>query len=234
MRKFLFSCFALLALSSSAAFAAAPKVSLCHYDADIDEWKLINIGSSAVDAHLTNHGDEYPGAFYPDMDGDGFGDDLGVTSNCPAEGYVSQAGDCDDSAATVNPDAAEVCGDDIDNNCNFQTDEDCEVVCPCSGGELWERALTGIPTTEIIGFACLESEDQLFAFWFAEALDAGMPDDVGTIAVGPSGPGELACGIESTGIGEYIFLITPEEASACRSIVEAWLIVNGDPMCIPG
>jgi len=50
-----------------------------------------------------------------DRDNDGFGD------NCPA------GPDCNDASLAVNPDAAEVCGDGFDNNCDGAIDEG----CPC-------------------------------------------------------------------------------------------------------
>ncbi|MCP3980454.1 MAG: hypothetical protein GY716_14215, partial [bacterium] len=63
--------------------------------------------------------------WYRDADGDGYGDDTDTVTDCdgPA-GYVEQAGDCDDSAAAVNPGATEVCGDAVDNNCDGTVDED--------------------------------------------------------------------------------------------------------------
>ena len=54
--------------------------------------------------------------WYPDDDGDGYGDD-----EAPAEspnqptGYVAQGGDCDDADATVHPGAQELC-DERDND----------------------------------------------------------------------------------------------------------------------
>ncbi len=63
--------------------------------------------------------------FYADSDGDGFGDenDPGVMACDPPDGYVSDHADCNDSAATVNPAAVEVCDDrDTDENCNGTAD----------------------------------------------------------------------------------------------------------------
>ena len=57
-----------------------------------------------------------------DLDGDGHFAGL----NCP------RATDCDDNNPQINPDAQEVCGDRVDNNCNDQIDES----CPCSPGAL--------------------------------------------------------------------------------------------------
>lgn len=61
--------------------------------------------------------------YYPDQDGDGFGDlDAALYLCSPPSGYSLNALDCDDSLSAVNPDAAEVC-DGMDNNCNGQADE---------------------------------------------------------------------------------------------------------------
>ena len=62
--------------------------------------------------------------FYADADGDGFGDTAAPQTACEAtDGFVENDGDCDDSQYGVNPASAEVC-DNIDNNCDGQTDED--------------------------------------------------------------------------------------------------------------
>ena len=63
-----------------------------------------------------------PNADCRDLDGDGHFAGL----NCP------RATDCDDNNPQINPDAQEVCGDRVDNNCNDQIDES----CPCSPGAL--------------------------------------------------------------------------------------------------
>lgn len=57
--------------------------------------------------------------FYADADGDGFGDPLVVVVACEvAAGHVENASDCLDSDASVNPDAAEICDDGVDNDCD--------------------------------------------------------------------------------------------------------------------
>lgn len=62
--------------------------------------------------------------FYPDSDGDGFGDSTHSTSACLApNGYVAVGTDCDDHDSKVNPDAEEVCNGK-DDNCNTLADED--------------------------------------------------------------------------------------------------------------
>lgn len=74
------------------------------------------------------------------------GDDMGQTDqstpsgdcrDLDKDGYFAgpncaQANDCDDNDKTINPGAAEVCGDRIDNNCDTMVDEQ----CPCNNGEL--------------------------------------------------------------------------------------------------
>ncbi len=61
--------------------------------------------------------------YYPDSDGDGFGDDTNAAEICETEGYVSVGGDCDDGDAEVYPDATEVC-DGVDNDCDGDADDD--------------------------------------------------------------------------------------------------------------
>jgi len=58
--------------------------------------------------------------YYRDADEDGFGDPLDAGSGaCEVpEGYVLADGDCDDQDASINPDADEICGDGIDNDCD--------------------------------------------------------------------------------------------------------------------
>ncbi len=56
---------------------------------------------------------------YPDVDGDGFGDDSLPRSDCNLlPGYVTQGGDCNDGDPSIHPDAVEVCGNAVDENCD--------------------------------------------------------------------------------------------------------------------
>ncbi|MBU1509946.1 putative metal-binding motif-containing protein, partial [Myxococcota bacterium] len=63
--------------------------------------------------------------FYPDIDGDGFGDALGtpVAACAPPPGHVDNNLDCDDTRNDVHPGAAELC-DSLDNDCDTIVDED--------------------------------------------------------------------------------------------------------------
>ncbi|NQV90375.1 hypothetical protein HQ487_03110 [Candidatus Uhrbacteria bacterium] len=61
--------------------------------------------------------------FYADVDGDGYGDPATSADACDVtSGYVSVMGDCDDTDEYVNPDALEVCGDSVDNDCDEDMD----------------------------------------------------------------------------------------------------------------
>ena len=61
--------------------------------------------------------------WYRDGDGDTYGDPTATISACAQpSGHVADRSDCDDTRATVHPDAPEVC-DGLDNNCNGAVDD---------------------------------------------------------------------------------------------------------------
>ncbi len=63
--------------------------------------------------------------YYRDMDNDLFGNPDSLIDTClimPPVGFVTNALDCDDTNALINPDATEVC-DSIDNNCSGMVDD---------------------------------------------------------------------------------------------------------------
>ncbi|MCP4806255.1 MAG: hypothetical protein GY913_05660 [Proteobacteria bacterium] len=62
--------------------------------------------------------------WFLDEDGDGAGDDASAYDACEARvGSVISGGDCDDEDAEIGPDAEEICGDSVDNDCDSSTDE---------------------------------------------------------------------------------------------------------------
>ena len=65
-----------------------------------------------------------PPRWYADADGDGYGDAASAVEACePPAGYLSDAGDCDDADAEVNPLASDVCNG-ADDDCDGTTDEE--------------------------------------------------------------------------------------------------------------
>ncbi|MCB9666460.1 MAG: FG-GAP repeat protein, partial [Alphaproteobacteria bacterium] len=72
--------------------------------------------------------------YYPDVDQDGFGDENNGQASCEepefAAATLTIGGDCDDIDPYVNPNAVEVCGDGIDNDCANGPDDPDAVNAP--------------------------------------------------------------------------------------------------------
>jgi hypothetical protein len=70
--------------------------------------------------------DEWPidGEYwYPDADGDGYGDDeVGAPYCSQPPDTIARGGDCDDGDPLINPGAVEVCDDGVDNDCSGLSD----------------------------------------------------------------------------------------------------------------
>jgi hypothetical protein len=108
--------------------------------------KVTDSGSPVVDEDACE-----PRTWFLDDDGDGFGDARQASDGCEApEDHVSRAGDCDDAHPAVHPDAAEVCDDGIDNDCDTIIDGGClpaglgdAVVQVEGGGDAFGHAVDG-------------------------------------------------------------------------------------------
>jgi uncharacterized protein (TIGR02145 family) len=83
----------------------ASKIDICHRQGN-GSWHTINISVNAMPAHLA-HGD-----IVPDADGDGY------TKTNPCDN--GNQDDCNDDDASINPGADEICGNNIDENCDGQ------------------------------------------------------------------------------------------------------------------
>ncbi len=87
-------------------------------DADVDE----DCDGASDDDDTSATGQS---TWYGDADGDGYGGTRFTTAACDApSGYASNADDCDDLDAAINPGAAEVCdAADADEDCDGATDD---------------------------------------------------------------------------------------------------------------
>jgi len=123
------------------------------------------------------------GYYYPDSDGDGFGEEGALTRACEnLDGFITVGGDCDDTRELVNPDQTEVCNNGLDDDC------DTVVTCNLDLGDA-DATFTGADADDNAGTAIVGAgdvnqdgiDDLLIG---AEAADAdGDGDDEGALYV---------------------------------------------------
>ena len=83
--------------------------------------------------------------YYADNDGDGYGAGLQVQfCDPPASGYSLLANDCNDNNATVYPNAPELCGDNLDNDCDGNINEGCNANAPANDNRASAVVMTGV------------------------------------------------------------------------------------------
>ncbi len=116
-------------------------------------WGGMGLGSRSL-----NSGATYcTCSFYADVDGDGYGNPLSLLRDCsfvtPPPGYVRDAGDCNDAAASVNPGATDDNCDGIDQNCSGTADDG--FVGEASSCGVAECAATG--TTSCVAGAIVDT-----------------------------------------------------------------------------
>jgi hypothetical protein len=90
--------------------------------------------SGTAGASDTTSGGCVPATWYPDADGDGFGDSARGVIACdpPSADHVPDRGDCDEGDPNVNPGADETCNA-IDDDCDGGLDEGSPANASCGG-----------------------------------------------------------------------------------------------------
>ncbi len=112
---------------------------------------------------------------YRDIDMDGFGDDNSTILECleedqlPSEGFVRQGQDCGPGDALRHPDAPEICGDWVDDNCDG-SDAACPTTRPGLNVPDWN--CTGDAPSNVYAWARFEDGEGYFqdggCFFFFE------------------------------------------------------------------
>lgn len=118
-------------------------------------------------------------AFLEDLDGDGFGSELVMA--CAGDPNVCEvAGECDDTDPTINPDAQEICEDQVDNDCDSLIDaEDPDFIALAVSWADLDGDGFGDPTTELSSCDPIEPG----------RVEPGSPDcDDGNPTINPGQP----------------------------------------------
>ncbi len=100
---------------------------------------------TVLGSNLVNNGGGY--IYYLDNDGDGYGglSNSVLSNGCFLAGYTLVGNDCNDANSYIHPNATEIYGNGIDDNCNGITDTD---ISTCGNTTTWDGNTwsNGIPT----------------------------------------------------------------------------------------
>ena len=86
--------------------------------------------------------------WYEDLDGDGYGVGEGEATCDPPAGRASEAGDCDDADPNRSPGEIELCGDELDNDCDGDADGGCPTVL-----DIGDASVSGGASRDYFGYA---------------------------------------------------------------------------------
>ncbi|QRK06727.1 putative metal-binding motif-containing protein [Archangium violaceum] len=127
-----------------------------------------------------------PRGYYVDADGDGYGDATRpVVRACVAPaGRVMEAGDCDDTDATVHPGQAELLCDGRDQDCDGTADEDFLLGSACKT----EFGCSGVRVCSADGFGVRCSSSESPTTWYVDTDGDGRAGSFATFyCEGPPG-----------------------------------------------
>jgi hypothetical protein len=115
-------------------------------------------------------------AYYEDGDGDGFGEgDSLACGTEPSDAYATQGGDCAGDDAWRNPASYEVCGDNLDDDCDG-SDMDCPTT-QASGMDLPDWDCQGEPPSNVYAWASFEDGNGYFQDGACFVFFEGLPGE---------------------------------------------------------
>ena len=167
-------------------------------------------------------------AWYHDFDEDDWGAEEDPLLACEQPpGWVDLAGDCDDGDPAVNPDAPEICGDGLDNDCDGEIPDACGAL-PQDMSLVGARAtLVGEHASDYAGYAVALAGDQQGG-GVADVLVGAPREDSGGSGAGAvylvAGPVTASLGLDAAE-GRLLGESVGDQAGAALAAVGD---VNGD------
>ena len=144
------------------------------------------------------------GVYYPDMDGDGFGDpDAGRLLCEEVPGWIEDSTDCDDARPRVHPGATERC-DGFDNDCDEATPDE-GVAFESEDGEITD--LTEAITSSAAPYLIDANTSGVYTFcpgtWTIGALTVADGEDVQVVGIGGPEAVTLTGGYQTLTLGAF-------------------------------
>jgi hypothetical protein len=109
------------ALTHSVSGCALTKVAVFNLSSTTTAYQVVlGPASGNLVGVVAERVEDYTVRYYQDSDADAWGNSsVSVLTACvPPAGYITQRYDCNDANASINPSAAEITGNSVDENCN--------------------------------------------------------------------------------------------------------------------